>query len=274
MKKAVRTLASQGVDFIKVIVSGGTTTPGTNITRSQYVLEEIRAAVDDAHRLGLQVAAHAISTDSIRLAAEAGVDTIEHCSWIGSDARTIVTDEHAVELMVRERRARGPRHHSPPVPLPGRGGPGALGGGAWWLGLLKVRWPFLHYMREQGVTVFLGTDAAFGCWPGTDQWPGFQDMARAIEIMVRWAEFTPLAAITMATGEAARALRLDREIGTIEKGKRADLILVAGDPLADIRALRQVEMVFRDGSLVARQGQIVLAGARTAGTGRAAGSCR
>jgi imidazolonepropionase-like amidohydrolase len=86
-------------------------------------------------------------------------------------------------------------------------------------------------------------------------------MARAIEVLVRWAEFTPLEALGMATREAARALRLEREIGTVEPGKRADLVLLDGDPLQDIRALRRPEMVFRDGRLVARAGQIVLPGA-------------
>ncbi len=127
--------------------------------------------------------------------------------------------------------------------------------------MLKIRWPFLHYMRAQGVTVFLGTDAAFGLWPGSDLWAGFQEMTRAIEVMARWADFPPMDALAMATREAARALGLDHEIGTVETGKRADLLLLAHDPLADIQALRQVEMVFRDGQLVASHGHIVLPGA-------------
>jgi len=131
----------------------------------------------------------------------------------------------------------------------------------WWFNMLKVRWQFLHYMRERGVTVFLGTDAAFGPWPGTDQWPGFQELARAVEVMIRWAGFSPMQALQMVTREAARALRLDEEIGTIEPGKRADLILLAEDPLVEPRALRRVEMVLRDGKLVSRRGQIVLPGA-------------
>jgi imidazolonepropionase-like amidohydrolase len=264
IKKAVRHVASQGVDFVKLIVSGGTTTPGTNISRSQYSLEEVRTAVADAHRLGLPVVAHAISTDSIRLAAEAGVDTIEHCSWIGEDPRTTVPDPAAVEWMVRN----GVRVDHAIIPRPylfpdeGNGDPSAEE--RWWLDMLKVRWPFLHVMREKGVTVFLGTDAAFGPWPGTDCWPGFQEMARAVEVLVRWAAFSPLDAVRLATGEAARGLGLDREIGSIQPGKRADLILVPGDPLQDIRALRRVEMVFRDGRLVARRGQIVLEGESSA----------
>ena len=261
IRKAVRILAAKGVDFIKLIVSGGTTTPGTNITRSQYTLEEVRAAVEDAHRLGLQVVGHAISTDSILLSAEAGLDTIEHCSWIGEDPKTTAPDKTAVELMV----AKGVRvdHAIIPRPylFPGESGVEPTAEEQWWLNMLKVRWPFLHYMRSQGVIVFLGTDAAFGPWPGTDGWPGAQEMARAIEVLVRWAEFTPLEALGMATREAARALRLEREIGTVEPGKRADLVLLAEDPLQDIRALRRPEMVFRDGRLVARAGQIVLPGA-------------
>ena len=260
VRKAVRFLAGERVDFIKMMVSGGTTTPGTNITLEQYTLEEVRAAIQEAHRLGLQLAVHAISTDSIRLAAEAGVDTIEHCSWIGSDARTTVTDATAVDWMVkngvRVDHAIVPR----PYLFPEEGGAPPTAEEEWWLRMLKVRWPFLKLMRERGVPVFLGTDAAFGLWPGTALWPGSQEMARALEIMVQWAGFSPMEAIAMATLETARALRLDGEIGTIEPGKRADLILVARDPLKDIGTLREVEMVFRDGRLVARRGQVVLPG--------------
>jgi imidazolonepropionase-like amidohydrolase len=268
VRKAVRFLAGQRVDFIKMVVSGGTTTPGTNITRAQYTLEEVRVAVQEAHRLGLQLAVHAISTDSIRLAAEAGVDTIEHCSWIGSDPRTAVTDETAVDWMVnngvRVDHAIVPR----PYLFPEEGGGPPSAEEEWWLSMLRVRWPFLKHMREQGVRVFFGTDAGFGLWPGTALWPGSQELARALEIMVQWAGFSPMEAITMATLETARALRLDGEIGTIEPGKRADLILVARDPLKDIRALREVEMVFRDGKLVARRGQIVLPGSPTDGSSK------
>lgn len=260
IRKAVRMLAGRGVDFIKLIVSGGTTTPGTNISRAQYTLAELRAAVDDAHRLGLAVAGHAISTDSIRLAAEAGLDTIEHCSWIGADPTTTMTDDCAVDRMLqtgsRVDHAIIPR----PYLFPSESPVPPTAEEQWWLSMLTVRWPYLHIMRERGVPVFLGTDAAFGPWPGTESWPGFQEMARAVEVLVRWAGFAPMDALRMATGEAARALGLG-EVGTIAAGKRADLILTASDPLQDIRALRQVEWVFRDGRPVAHRGRIILPGA-------------
>ncbi len=262
IRKAVRTLAAQRVDFIKLVASGGTTTPGTNITRAQYTLEEMRVAVEEAHRLGLQIAAHAISTDSIRLAAEAGVDTIEHCSWIGSDGKTPETDGAAVDWMVKN----GVRVNHTIIPRPylfaDEVGEAPSTQEQWWLNILNVRWPFLHHMRERGVPVILGTDACFGPWPGTTLWPGFQDMARAVDIIVRHAGFTALETIRMVTAEAARALRIDSELGTIEPGKRADLIVVVGDPLHDIRALRDVQMVFRDGRLVAQNGQVVLPGSQ------------
>jgi imidazolonepropionase-like amidohydrolase len=260
IRNAVGLLAAKGVDFIKLIVSGGTTTPGTNITHSQYTLAQIRSAVEDAHRLGFPVAGHAISTDSILLCAEAGIDTIEHCSWIGADPRTTVPDVTAVDWMarngVRVDHAIIPR----PYLFPDESCEGRTNEEEWWFNMLKVRWPFLHYMRAQGVLVFLGTDAAFGLWPGTDRWPGFQEMARAVEILVRWAGFTPMDAIVAATREAARALRLEDEVGTVAAGKRADLILLADDPLKDMRALRRPDWVFRDGRVVARRGQLVLPG--------------
>jgi imidazolonepropionase-like amidohydrolase len=259
MRKAVRLLASRRVDFIKLVASGGTTTPGTNITRAQYTLAEMRVAVEEAHRLGLEIAAHAISTDSIGLAAEAGVDTIEHCSWIAGDGKQVQTDEAAVNWMVKN----GVRVDHAIIPRPylfsEETGVAPTSQEEWWLNMLKVRWPFLHHIRGRGVPVILGTDACFGPWPGTALWPGYQDLARAIEVVVRHAGFSPLDAIRMVTSDTARALRLNSEFGTIGPGKRADLILLAVDPVHDIRALRKVAMVFRDGKLVARNGQIVFA---------------
>ncbi len=258
LREAVRFMANHGADFIKLVVSGGMTSPGTDVGGSQYTLEEIRAAVEESHTLGLQVAAHAISTAGIRLAAEAGVDTIEHCSWIGRDSRTAITDEAAVDWMVKNDvhvdHAIMPRA----ALFPDEWGNTPSPDEEWWLKLLKVRWPFLHHMRRRGVCVFLGTDAGFGPWPGSAFWPGFEDLARAIEVLVRYGEFASMEAIKMVTADAARAMHLDREIGTIKAGKRADLILLTHDPLKDIRALRNVDRVFRDGRLVAQRGQLAL----------------
>jgi imidazolonepropionase-like amidohydrolase len=261
-RTAVRLLASRGVDFVKLVVSGGTTTPGTTISRAQYGIGEVRAVVEDAHRLGLPVAGHCISTDSIGIAAGAGIDTIEHCSWIGEDPAATVTDPLAVEAMVRNDSRVDHAIIPRPYLFPEEGGGEPTVEESWWLAMLRVRWPFLRTMREAGVTVFLGTDACFGAWPGTALWPGFQDMARALEILVRHGGFAPLDAIGLATGEAARALGLGSEIGTVAPGKRADLLLLRGDPLSDMRALRSIFRVYRDGQLTAEEGSLVLPGGR------------
>jgi hypothetical protein len=104
------------------------------------------------------VVGHAISTDSILLAAEAGLDTIEHCSWIGEDPRTTVTDDVAVDHMVkngvRVDHAIIPR----PYLFPDEQAAEPNAEEQWWLSMLTVRWPYLHVMQERGVPIFLGTD--------------------------------------------------------------------------------------------------------------------
>ena len=101
IRKAVRTLVKEGVDFIKIMATGGNLTPGSNPRRTQYSLAELKAAVDDAHRLGKRVAAHALATEGILACAQAGVDTIEHCAWF-DDQTPFRYDERAVELMVEK----------------------------------------------------------------------------------------------------------------------------------------------------------------------------
>ncbi|MGH2374697.1 MAG: amidohydrolase family protein, partial [bacterium] len=93
MKKAVRTAVEDGVDAIKIAASGGGGTPGSNVGAAQYSVDELRVAVDEARRFGKRVAVHAIATDSIRNAVQAGVDTIEHCGWMGPDGRLEVLDD-------------------------------------------------------------------------------------------------------------------------------------------------------------------------------------
>ncbi len=268
MKKAARQIAAHDADLIKVIVSGGTTSPGTNIGRSQYGLEELRTVVEEGRRLGLPVAAHAISTDSIRLAAEVGVDTIEHCSWIGRDPKSVEPDLDAIERMAEAGVAVDHAIIPRPYLFPQEMGLDPNPEEEWWLKMLRVRWPVLHEMRRMGVTVFLGTDAGFGPWPGTDVWPRFQELARAMEIIVTHAGFSPLEAIAMVTGESAKALGIAHEVGTIEVGQRADLVLVKGNPARNIRCLRDVQRVYRHGQLVVANGRLVPASASSASSGR------
>jgi imidazolonepropionase-like amidohydrolase len=105
-------------------------------------------------------------------------------------------------------------------------------------------------MVQAGVKVIAGTDA------GVDKTP-FSGYAHTLETMAGLGEMTPEAILASATRVAAQALGLEEEIGTLEVGKRADAIAVTGNPLEDIRVLRQVDVVMRDGQIVARGGQII-----------------
>ena len=112
-------------------------------------------------------------------------------------------------------------------------------------------------MLAAGVTVIAGTDAGI-----TDT--NFVDLARTMETMVGFGGMSPAEVLQSATGTAAEALTLGDTIGTLEVGKRADCIVLDGDPLADVRALRQVRAVIRDGEVVARDGYVLAAPAACA----------
>ena len=89
--KAVRTVVTMGVDWVKVCATGGGLTPDSNVRRAQYSAETLTALVEDAHRLGRRVAAHAHGTEGILNCAMAGTDSIEHCSWMAEEGRPPAT---------------------------------------------------------------------------------------------------------------------------------------------------------------------------------------
>ena len=165
VRRAVRRLVKEGVDFIKVCATGGRGTPGSVIGRAQYSTDELRAIVEDAHRLGRHVATHALGTEGIRRAVEAGIDTIEHCAWLDLDGETLAFDEAVVESMAVQGLvasiAAGPPwevfhqdkelagNSSPPTTVAR-------------LDTMQVRWRLIQRMRELGVQVCLATDSVYG----------------------------------------------------------------------------------------------------------------
>ena len=242
VQRAVRQLHKQGVDFIKVMVTGGGLTAGSNTRASQYSQAELCAMVEDAHRLGHKIAGHVHGTEGIRRAVAAGFDSIEHCSWLaaseGQDrdyvpaiveqildqgifvCRSIAGFER-VPLEEANRKHRFWRDHE-----------------------------VFRNMARAGVKIVAGTDA------GIDK-TLFSGFAYTLETMAGLGEMTPAAVLASATRVAAEALGLEDEIGTLEVGKRADLVALSGNPLEDLRVLRHVDVVMRDGTIVARGGQVV-----------------
>lgn len=250
LKKAVRTLVEEGADLIKVAASGGGGTPGSNVGAAQYTADELKVVVGEARRLGKRVAAHAIATDSIRNAVLAGIDTIEHCGWMDSDGRLTV-DQDVVARMLAQGTTIVPTCT------------------VWWRAAYddfsdmsedrkKMRavreeraraWSAMH---RAGIRFAAGPDTGI---PDT-YWDNF---AWEVELFVEKVGLTPMEAIVAATRSAATALGLEDEIGTVELGKVADLLLVEGDPLTDIGALRRVNRVFRAGRPVVERGRLLVA---------------
>src|SRR5215831_7208572 len=228
----VRENIKYGSDLIKVCATGGVFSLGDNPQHSQYTLEEMKAIVADAHRLGRKVAAHAHGAEGIRWAAEAGVDSVEHGSYI-DDAAIATMKEHGTYLV-------------PTLYL-----------GDWMIdnaGLTHLPPPLLAKAKEvlpaarknvahafgSGVKVAFGTDAAV--------YPHGLN-AHEFAVMVKLG-LTPLQAIQSATINAADLIGWSDRAGSIEPGHYADIIGISGDPTTNVTALEKIDFVMKGGEVV------------------------
>ncbi len=236
--KAGRTVINEGADFIKVCVTGGNMTAGSNPIMPQYGEADLRALVEDSHRLGRPVAGHTHGTPGNRIAVAAGIDYIEHCSWIGLDGRPDYCPETVATMKEKGLWADLTFTNVQRSLLPS-GTPDAENSRA-----LRENVAVFHRMLEEGVQCVVSSDAGV---KGTR----FEEFALSVEVAVVGCRVSPQRAIQLSTRESARALGLDNEVGTVEAGKRADLLAVAGNPLEDIRYLREVRAVLLGGEIVA-----------------------
>lgn len=226
---ALRQLAA-GVDWVKLMVSGGRITPGSDATRLQFDEPEVRAAADAAHAAGRRLAAHAHATASIAAAVAAGADSIEHCTWLGPDD-TIAYDPAVAAQMAERSIYACPTTHLRFREVNSRRGAG-------WL---EARLTTIGRMHAAGVPIAFGTDCGIPHVPH-DRW------AEGI-VWLEHAGLSPVAALHAATGAAARCLGLSAEVGTLTVGKRADLIAVEGDPARTLAALGPVRWVMQGGTI-------------------------
>jgi imidazolonepropionase-like amidohydrolase len=228
----VREMAKYGADTIKVCASGGVLSKGDEAGAQQLTLEEMKAIVEEAHKLGRRVAAHAHGASSIRDAILAGVDSVEHASLIDDEgirlAREkgtyIVMDIYNDDFILQE----GAKAGMLPESLEKERLVGQL-----------QRDNFRKAFRA-GVKMAFGTDA--GVYPHGDN-------ARQFFYMVKYG-MTPMQAIQAATINGADLLGWKDRIGSISPGKYADLIAVGGDPLADPAELTRVKFVMKGGNVV------------------------
>jgi imidazolonepropionase-like amidohydrolase len=225
LRRIVRTHHKHGTDLIKVMATGGFMTTGSAPWYAQFTAEQLAVIVAEASRVDKPVAVHAHGVEGIRRAVQAGVTTIEHCSWV-----TETNDRHFDECLAAQMAERGV------VVCP----------------TINVNAPYvaeltgitagenIPAMRAMGVRIIAGTDA------GIDNTPHHQ-YAGGLGAMVTLLGFAPADVLAMATTEAAAVLGVGAVTGRLAPGYDADLIVVDGDPLADITALGLLRRVIARG---------------------------
>jgi imidazolonepropionase-like amidohydrolase len=228
----VRENIKYGADLIKVCATGGVLSMGDNPQHSQYTLDEMKAIVTDAHRLGRKVAAHAHGAEGIRWAAEAGVDSIEHGSYI-DDAGIAAMKEHGTYLVPTLylgdwMMENAEQTHMPP-PLMAKAKE-----------VIPAARKNIARAFAGGVKIAFGTDAAV--------YPHGLN-AHEFGVMVKLG-LTPLQAIQAATVNAADLLGWSGKVGSLEPGAWADIVAVDGDPLKDVTILERVKFVMKGGEVV------------------------
>jgi imidazolonepropionase-like amidohydrolase len=246
--KATRRLCKGGVDFIKVTATGGGMTPGSNSRAPQFSIEELSAIVGEARRLGgRHVAAHCHATAGISNAVEAGVRTIEHCSWLGPvdgheyDPRVV---ERMVELGTYVSLTMGSERASikPPEELVEWQ---KVAAGGW-----DEHFDLLKRTVRGGAKFIASSDAGV-------QRTFFGEYALTLEVMVAKLDIEPAEVLVSTTGRAAEALGIADRVGALVPGRRGDVAVIDGDPIADIRAMRSVQAVYRDGNIVVEDGKLI-----------------
>ena len=232
VRPVVRRIVRAGADVIKCATTGGASSrPGHGPRDGAFNLDEMQALTEEAHALDRRVMCHALGGRGLQIAIEAGVDSIEHGCYLDEEPELLdmmaergiffvptfaVYEYHRKSALahVRERAQHLQEHHA----------------------------ESLRRAFAAGVKIAAGTDAGGHGHPSN---------AMEIECLVK-AGLTPLQALRAATGWAAECLGLERDVGTVEKGKLADLVVVAGDPLGDMRLLQDpahIALVMKGGEI-------------------------
>ena len=227
VQQKVRQNIKYGADVIKICATGGVLSKGDDPQASQYTLEEMQAIVADAHRLGRKVAAHAHGAQGILLATEAGVDSIEHASYL-NDEGIAAMKQHGTYLVPTAYLIDWMRESGK---LPA---------------LYQQKMKDVSAVEKEnakraikaGVKVALGTDAAV--------YPHGLN-AHEVDVYVNQFGMSPLQGIQTGTINAADLMGWSDKVGTLEPGKWADVIAVEGDPLKDVKVLQKVAWVMKSG---------------------------
>lgn len=233
--RVVREQIGLGADLIKVSITGRVYAPQSDPGQTAYTQDEIRAIVNEAHRMGRRVAAHAQATQGIKNGILAGVDSIEHGIYLDEEACAWMRERNTTLVPTLAYFYR--------IATLGEG----LGSPAY--AVRKAKEVVEAHMKSfalamrMGLTIGMGTD-----FEGSALFPHGEN-ATEFELMVGGG-MAERDVIVAATSTNAAILGIERKVGTVEAGKLADLIAVPGDPLKDISRLREVELVVQEGRIV------------------------
>lgn len=231
VRQATRAEIKAGADFIKTMATGGVLTPGVTPTQTALQLDELTQVVREAHNAGKRVASHAIGNEGIKNAIAAGVDSVEHGFYLDDESLQMALDHGTVlvpTLIAVNRIVEG----------------GTTGGIPSWV-VEKAESESGHHRESFAAAVRSGMKIAAGTDAGTPFNP-HDALSIEIGLMVEYG-LRPMEAIVAATRNAAELLGLGHLVGTIEVGKLGDLVVVGGDPVADISAVGDVRLVAKEG---------------------------
>ena len=229
MRKAVREEIKYGADWVKLFASGGVLSMGDDPSASHYSREELQVAAQEVHRLGKKITAHAHGAEAVRFCAEAGFDSIEHCTMIDDEGLKLMKDKgvycvptlYVIDFLTRPENPMGVD-----------------------VSIVEKAKRMLGFQRERfskivksGVLVSYGTD--IGVFPHGENWRDFPCMIEC--------GMAPVEAIRSATINSARMNGIEALTGSLTEGKRADVIAVSGNPLDDVNHLSEVRFVMKDG---------------------------
>ena len=237
VRQKVRMLAHDGVDHIKVLSTGGVFTHGSSPIATEFTLEELRAAVEEAHAFGLRVEAHAHSAQGIKNAIRAGVASVEHATLIDDEGIRLAKQQGTyldMDLYDVECIEEQGRQGTMPQDLLEHNR--KIG---------EVNMQNFRKAVQAGVKMSFGTD--LGICP-------YGASAKQFAFMVKYG-MRPMQAIQAATSNAADLLGHSSEIGSIKPGKYADLVAVSGDPLTNINVLENVDFVMKEGKVYKQAGK-------------------